>query len=108
VIGPAGLRRRLRLYPREDALVDRARPLEVQEVTRVFDDLETRAGCEVALGVADEADVEAAVAVTVQIERRLWRGPEQRFVLGGNGSLEQEPSAGSSVGAYPRMNGATA
>ena len=57
--------------------------LEVQEVARILDDLETRAGCEVALGVADEADVEAAVAVAVQIQRRLWRGSEQRFVLGG-------------------------
>jgi len=31
----------------------------------------------------DEADVEAAVTVAVQIERRLRWGSEQRFVLGG-------------------------
>jgi hypothetical protein len=51
-------------------------------VTDAFDDFHSRVGGEVTLGVGDERDVDAAVAVPVEVQRRLRRGAEQRCVLG--------------------------
>ena len=54
-----------------------------KEVTDAFDDLHPGVLGDVALGVGDEREVDAAVAVPVEVKRRLRRGPEQRGVLGG-------------------------
>jgi hypothetical protein len=68
--------------PREDPLVHGAGTLEVKEVAHAFDDLHSRVGGEVTLGVGDERDVDAAVAIPVEVQRRLRRGAVQRCVLG--------------------------
>ncbi len=46
------------------------------ELTDAFDDLHPGVLGEVALGVGDERDVDAAVAIPVEVNRRLRRGPE--------------------------------
>ena len=70
--------------PVEDVLVDCGGSFEVEEVAGVLDDLHARAGREVVGDVGYERDVDAPVAVAVEVERGLG---------GTAGSLPSAPDA---------------
>ena len=75
-----GLRRRAALargHPREHAGIYLCGLLDVEEVADVREHLEPGARGEVFFGVADEARVDAAVVVAVQVERGLGRRAAQ-------------------------------
>ena len=68
--------------PRQDSLVHHSRLLDLREVPGALDDLHSRPRREVTLGVLDEREIDAAIAIPVQIQGRLRSGVSQRRLLG--------------------------
>jgi hypothetical protein len=73
-------------------------------VTDAFDDLHPGVLGEVALGVGDERDVDAAVAIPVEVKRRLRRGPEQRCMLDGVSLVDLVTSGSGDVWKAKRLS----
>ena len=58
---------RLRSHPRQNSIVHCCRPLDVQEMSGIRDYLHPRRGREVTLGIPDEREIDAAIAIPVQV-----------------------------------------
>ena len=78
-VGPV---RRLRADPRQNPIVHDHGLLDVQEVASVLNNLHPRPGREVALGILDESEINASVAVPVQIQGWLRTSGGQRRLFG--------------------------
>lgn len=67
--------------PRQNLIVHRGRLLDLRKVPGAIDDLHPRPAPEVTLSVLDEREIDAPVAVPVQVQGRLRPGASQGHLL---------------------------